>query len=173
MGLRLITCACGHPAMRPTGEINRAERRGWPLWCSQACAGLARRIERTDEERRQIKAAYDAQRRVELADEIRAKKRAYHLRTYDPAKAAEERQKRMPRHVEYCRRPEYRKWKADYDRKHLAAKQYGPFAEAALILRDIETEVLSRIDRTEIARQNGTLNKKQSRRRDYDQAVGS
>ena len=72
------------------------------------------------------------------------------------------------RHAEYVRRPEYRKWKAQYDRQHRARKFYGPFAEAALTLFDLEAEISSRATRTEIYTANGTLNKWTQRRRDYE-----
>ena len=115
-----------------------------------------------------MKAAYDARRRAELCDRLKAEKAAYHKRTYDPAKAAEQRKARMPRHVEYCRRPEYRNWKVEYDRKYRAQKDFGDFAEVALVLRDIEAEVGARVTRTEVYRQNGTLNKWIQRRREYE-----
>jgi hypothetical protein len=38
--------------------------------------------------------------------------------------AAEYRKQRMHLHVEYCRRPEYRAWKREYDRKY-RAKEFG------------------------------------------------
>lgn len=169
--LRLITCACGHPAMRPTGEINRALKRGWPLWCSRECAGLARRKERSEAELKAAKAAYDRRRRTELAEQLRAAKREYHKRTYDPAKAAEERRRKMPRHVEYCRRPEYRAKKADYDKRRLAQQQFGDLWESQLLVLELETEILSRASRYEIDLQNGKLNKATRRKREYEQSV--
>jgi hypothetical protein len=39
---------------------------------------------------------------------LKAKKRAYFERTYDPRKAAVERKKRMHLHVAYCREPRYK-----------------------------------------------------------------
>ena len=79
----------------------------------------------------------------------------------------------MPQHVEYCRQPEYRVWKKEYDKHHLARKQYGDFGEAVIALRELEQEVTDRIERTDIYAANGTLNKKQTRRRDYDRAYSN
>ena len=79
----------------------------------------------------------------------------------------------MPYHVEYCRRPDYRKWKQNYDRKYRAAKDFGAFGEAAIILNDLQNEILSRASRYEIDLASGTLNKKLQRRRDYDKAFRS
>ena len=65
-------------------------------------------------------------------------------------------------------RIEYRKWKAEYDRKYRSQKLYGPFAEAFLTLRELEEEIGVRATRTEIYTANGTLNKWKQRRRDYE-----
>ena len=150
-----------------TGRLNRALKIGAPLYCGRYCAGLARRLKNppTEAERKEAKRLYDARRRVEKADEIRAKKSEYFKRTYDPAKAAEERKAKMPRHIEYCRRPEYKAWKRDYDKRYLARKKFGEFAEAALMLQDIEREIDQQATRYEIYRTNGTLNKALMRRR--------
>src|SRR5258708_23138469 len=75
-------------------------------------------------------------------ERLRAEKAAYFQRTYDPVKAAVERRKIMPRHVEYCRQPEYVAWKRGYDRTYRAKKDFGPFWEAALLVEDIGNEVL-------------------------------
>ena len=119
------------------------------------------------------KAEYDAKRRIELADHIKTQKAAYFQRTYDPDKARVERKERAAQHAEYCRQPEYRKWKSQYDRKHRANKYFGEFAEASLLLNDIEREINSRASRYEIYLQNGILNKIQQRKRTYEQETGN
>lgn len=164
-------CAyCGNPSPQSWSSINRALKGGKPIYCDRKCAGLGRRKGKTVEQKKEEKRLYDMKRREELADRIKAEKAAYHRRTYDPAKAAETRKDRMPYHVEYCRRPEYRAWKRDYDKHYLARKHYGEFGEAALILREIENAVgESGVDRFQRAASSGTLNKKQTRRRTYEQ----
>jgi hypothetical protein len=97
-------------------RLNRAAEIGAPLYCGKACAGLGRRSFKSQEQKRADKAAYDAIRRVELAGRIKAEKAAHHKATYDPVKAAIERKARMHKHVAYCRRPEYRVKKSQYDR---------------------------------------------------------
>lgn len=165
----LIRCAhCGKEADKHTGTVNRSTAAGRPLYCSRECAGLAKRKFKTVEQRKAEKSAYDAKRRVELADKIKAEKRAYHLRTYDPAKAAVKRKARMPRHVEYCRRPEYRAWKREYDKQYRAEKEYGEFAECFLLAMEIRDECLSRMSDYEIRLEKGTMNKALKRRRDYE-----
>lgn len=61
----------------------------------------------------------------------------------------------MDRHVEYCRRPDYRAKKREYDRR-LRAREYATFADAHMLLVDIEREVRSRITDYDIRVQNGT-----------------
>jgi hypothetical protein len=99
---------------------------------------------------------------------LKIKKKEYFQKTYDPEKAAIERKANLPRHVEYCRQPKYRKYKKGYDAKHRAKNDYGEFWEAFLALREIEREVRKRMSWYEIEKQNGTLNKHQQRRRDYE-----
>lgn len=123
------------------GSINRAVREGKPLYCDRTCAGLARRISSSQKKRR--KSLYDARRRTELAAEISAQKQAYYQRTRNPEKEREYRRANMDRHVEYCRQPEYVEGKAVYDQERRAA-EYGPYADAYLLLLDLEREVRSR-----------------------------
>lgn len=165
-----ITCAhCGKVADKAAGAVNRARKVGLAIYCDRICAGLGRRKQpKSVEQRKAEKRAYDAVRRDALADEIKAAKAAYHKRTYDPAKAAIHRQKRMPYHVEYCRRPEYREWKREYDRQYRASKEYGEFAECFLLVMDIRAECLSQMTDYEIRLEKGTINKRLQRRRDYD-----
>lgn len=164
-----ITCAhCGKAAEKSAGAVNRARKVGLALYCDRTCAGLGRRKPpKSIEQKKAEKQSYDAARRIALADKIRAAKREHHKRTYDPVKAAEERKLRMPRHVEYCRRPEYVAWKREYDRLYRANKEYGEFAECFLLVMDIRAECLSRMTDYEIRLEKGTLNKRQQRRRDY------
>jgi len=149
-------------------HINRAARGGSHVYCGRECAGIARRKHKTDDQKKREKAEYDKARRLELADRIKAEKAEFHRRTYDPERAAIERKRRMPKHVEYCRRPEYRAKKAEYDREYRAKMEFGEFWEAAILALDIRRTCLELSDDTEIRRQNGTLNKHQNRRRNYD-----
>lgn len=166
-----VTCPhCGVKAFLPTNYVNRAERECRKIYCSRECSGLGRRIERTKADKVAAKAAYDAEYRAKNREMLKAKKHEYFKATYDPIKAAEERKLKMPKHVEYCRRPEYKKWKVQYDRKYRATKDFGSFGEAAIVLYDLQSEILSRASRYEIDLASGTLNKKLQRRRDYDKA---
>lgn len=163
-----IYCAsCGSLLHKKTGEINRAAKNGRQLYCGRSCAGLARRLKNppSEAERKEAKRLYDAKYREEKKSEIKIKKRDYFKRTYDPVKAAEDRKKRMPKHVEYCSQPAYKAWKREYDKNYRAKKYFGVFAEAAILLQDIEREIAKQATRYEIYRINGTLNKAQKRKR--------
>ena len=96
------------------------------------CSGLGRRKNKTDGQKKQEKRLYDMEYRAKNREMLKRKKRAYFQRTYDPAKAAIERKQGMPQHLEYCRRPAYKEWKRDYDRR-LRAREYGPFADAHML----------------------------------------
>lgn len=168
MATTKINCPqCSAEFDAENGRLNGALKTGSPIYCGRVCAGMARRLAilPTKAERKEAKRLYDAQRRIEKAEEIKAKKRDYFKRTYDPIKAAEKRKERMLKHVEYCRKPEYKVWKRGYDRCYLAEKKFGEFAKAALLLQDIEREIDERATRYEIYRTNETLNKAQTRRR--------
>lgn len=172
MSLTQIECAyCGCLVFKQAGVVNRARRICAPIYCGRACAGLGRRNGKTIEERRAEKKEYDARRRVVLADQIKAAKHEYFKRTYDPVKAAEHRQTRMPYHVEYCRRPEYRTKKKVYDRVYRAKKDYGPLWECQVLTLQIREAALSIMSDYEIRLSKGTLTKRQQRKRDYERSL--
>ena len=118
------------------------------------------------------KRLYDIEYRKRNKDILRAKKAAWFQRTYDPVEAAKKRKARMPYHVEYCRQPEYKRWKRAYDMAYRARRQFGEFWESAIILQDLENEILSRVSRYEIGLMNETINKTQKRRREYERLIG-
>lgn len=168
-----IACArCGVFAFKESGAVNRARKIGAPLYCGRMCAGLARRQDRTKAEKVAAKRLYDMEYRRKNRALLKIKKAAYHQATYDPATAAKVRKANMARHVAYCQRPEYKEWKQKYDAAYRAKRLFGPFWESALLLLQLDSEILSRATRYEIALANGTLNKALLRRRDYERTVG-
>lgn len=141
-----ITCAhCGKPAMKEVAWVNRSRRMGMNVYCSRVCSGLGRRVERTDEEWKRLKAEYDRERRTVLGAEMREQKREYHRRTYDPAKARERRKARASWHVEYCRKyyadPARKREKYEYDRQRRAEMTAGEYAECMILLTDLWKEI--------------------------------
>ena len=149
-GLDLYVAAGGESAI-----IGRAESPNLPEECKK-------KIE---------KAEYDRQYRLKNLESLKIKKAEYFQRTYDPVTAKAKRKQRMHRHVEYCRTPKYRAYKQKYDQIYRAKKQYGEFYESALLLNELETEVTERLDFTERAALKGTLNKRQTRKRNYEQSI--
>lgn len=166
--MRLVCTMCNAAFDCATGRFNRAKAIGAPLYCCRACAGIARRTPKpSDQERRASKAAYDRERRQRLGDRLKAEKRAYYEanRSRILAEMTKKRPAKMAAHIEYCRRPEYRAYKSEYDKLRLVRKQFGEFAEAALTLRNLETEIDAKASRYEVYMQNRTINKAQTRRR--------
>lgn len=123
---------------------------------------MARRVSTTYKKRR--KSDYDARRRIEKGAELRAQKRDYYQRTRNPEKERERRQAGMARHVEYCRRPEYKAAKADYDSAR-RAQEYGPYADAYLLLLDLEREIRSRATSYERRKARGYYTRDAQQRR--------
>lgn len=163
--------SCGAVVQQSQGSINRAIRLGKPIYCDRVCAGLARRV--PPDQKKESKRLYDAQRRTELTSEISVKKAEYYRRTRDPAKERGRRQAGMGRHVEYCRQPEYVAYKTKYDRER-RAKEYGEFADAYLLLLDLEREVRSQASGYERRKARGYYTRSaQQRRRELWQATGN
>jgi len=166
----IIICPhCKKKADIKAGYVNRAKKLGVPRYCSKACSGLARKIERTDEEKKRLKAEYDKKHRKIFAEDIKKAKAAAFKKDYkeNPEKYRAIRRRRKDEHNEYCRRPEYKKWKAEYDQKHRAKKNYGEFAECHLLIREIEKEY----DQREILQINNLHNKTQKRKRKWKQQL--
>jgi hypothetical protein len=159
-------CAhCRKVKDKPTGEVNRARAAGLNLYCNRRCAGFGRRKGKTTAQKRAEKAAYDKIYRIKNLERITAQKAARHKETYDPAKAAVERKKRMPLHVQYCRQPWYKAWKKEYDLKY-RAKKFEAFADAYQLTIELNREIKRRMSNAEIKYQNGCANKAQRNRRE-------
>lgn len=171
--MKIICHQCGLQTEKRTGEVNRALNAGLKLFCSKVCFGLSRRNGKTAKQKKAEKAAYDQEYRKRDPEALKAKKAAYYQRTHDPIREAEIRKGRMPRHIEYCRRPEYREWKKTYDRQYRAVKHYGDYAECFLLVMDIREECLSRMSDYEIRLSNGTLNKSTQRKRDNERSYSN
>lgn len=161
-------CAlCGTAFDRRTGAVNRARSIGAPLYCGRLCAGLGRRVAKPpDDVRRAAKAEYDRQRREVLGERIRAEKRAYYQANRERilADMTAKRPAKMPYHVAYCATPEYKAKKAAYD-KRKRFEAFGPFADAAMILDELEKEISARASRYEIYIANGRFTRSAQQRR--------
>jgi hypothetical protein len=168
----LIVCGqCGCDALLEAGAVNRARRRRMNVYCGRKCSGLGRRTNKTREQKIEEKRLYDMEYRAKNLADITRKKKEYFRRSYDPEKARIERKANMARHVEYCRRPEYKEYKRQYDRKFRAKSDYGEFWESFLLVMDLDKEVDSRMTDYEVRQINGTNGKTQKRRRDYERLI--
>lgn len=149
MSLRVpFTCAyCGSVGTKASSHANRSARIGAALYCDRSCAAAARKTDtRSLAEKRADKRAYDKAYRA-TNDAMLQRKRAEWYARYGPAnrqKEAEKRRERMPQHVEYCRQPQYRAKKHEYDVQRVSAK-YDEFAEAHRILVELEREIRRRV----------------------------
>lgn len=169
--MKIICAYCKKESEKLSGCVNRAKRLGLNIYCSRICSGLGRRVERTEEQKKQIKSEYDKQRRKELHNLISEKKKAFFKKDYteNPEKYRAWRKKRSPKHSEYCRQPEYKKKKVEYDKQHRAKKYYGEYAESFLLIMDISKEYDNRI----IKQQQGLTNKAKIRKRSWQQKTNS
>ncbi len=172
--MTLIFCPqCKTSVEKAAGVVNRARAIGSPIYCGRVCAGLARRQPpKSDEQKRREKASYDTEYRLKNKAILKAKKAAAYKANPNRERERTYRQANMHRHVEYCRRPDYRQKKVLYDQQRRAKIFYGPFAQSFLTLLELENEIASRASRNEIYRQNGTQCKSVKRKREYDKAIG-
>ena|SRR3990167_2456022 len=158
-------CAhCGTKADKPAGEVNRARRAGYRLFCGRRCSGLARRQWKSAAQRKREKRLYDMEYRRKNRALLKAKKAAYYQANRDPEKERAHRKANMARHVEYCRQPKYKAYKHEYDRQY-RARDFGPFAEAYLLAIDLNREIKGRMTNEQIKRENQTWGKRQARAR--------
>jgi hypothetical protein len=155
---------CGKVGGKSASEINRARNVGAKLFCDRRCAGLAKRRHKPKAQKVEEKRIYDVAYRQKNIGRITVRKAEYHKRTYDPVKAAIERKKRAAFHVEYCRRPSYKLWKREYDRRRRDG-EYGTFAEAFRLTVELNREIKERATNEQIRIANGTWSKPQHRRR--------
>jgi len=161
--MKAICGYCGKEFEMLTGAYNRAMKNGMRVFCSRKHSGLARRVKRSKKEKKELKRIYDSQYRVVNADKLRNKKQEYFKKDYSahPRKYRNWRKRKQKWQNEYCRQPEYRKWKKEYDRSYRAKKYYGPMADAFLAWLDLKNFIDNRFAK----QQNELTNKSQKRKR--------
>ena len=152
---------CGKVTLREKSQVDAGRHK----YCNRKCFGLARRLNRSDGEKKALKREYDKQYRANHREILKDKKADWFQKTYDPKKAAIERKKTMPRHVLYCQSPEYRKKKKAYDKIHRAKKYYGEFWETCIALVELQRVIRSQISMYESRKERGLLNKTLERSR--------
>jgi len=100
----------------------------------------------------------------EKDEKIKKAKAENYQKNRDPEKERIKRKENMHRHVEYCRKPEYKAKKSDYDKKK-RLDEYGYFSECKKLLMELEKEIRSRITRYEIYVANGRFTRSAIERR--------
>lgn len=159
----MIKCKCGYCGNgieKQTGHYNRAIKLGLKVYCDRKCFGLGKRIEKSSEQKKKEKAEYDKTYRA-TSPTLKKRKADFHKKTYNPQRQKEINRQRYPSHLEYLRQPKYRDYKKRYDQKYRTNKLYGEFAEAAIILAELERLLPSK----QIKYDNGVTIKKQSQKR--------
>lgn len=167
--VKLICGACGKEYEKSTGHYNRAIKVGYKMFCSHACSFEHRKVERTNEEKKALKSEYDKKRRNgPIREVILKKKKEYYVSHRDPVKEAQYRkEKRMPYHVEYCRKPEYRTKKKVYDQQYKNQKEYGEYAECAILAEKIKKTIIGMADKANLRTIQGTNNKSKKRKKQW------
>ncbi len=171
MAKSLIICGhCGKESLRQNGHINRTKKEGRKLFCNQKCFGLSRRDGKSIEQKKQEKRDYDKEYRSKNREMLKTKKKQQYERRKDEIEAKRKILRKTPEYKEYRRRylatDKYKNYKHKYDRVYRCKKKYGEYWEAASVLIDIEKELTPH--KYETKKINKTLNKAQTRRRDYE-----
>ena len=163
-----FTCAyCGKEGTKHISQYHWSIRQGLNQYCNRKCSGLGRRTNETKEEKKVYKQWYDLFIRASLTDDERdlmslQKLVLFHLDyRSNPDKYRKWRQQRMSAHVEYCRQPEYKVYKKKYDERYKAQLHYGGYWEAAIILKNLEKSIPSRL----AYKQNKFYNKSTTKRK--------
>lgn len=159
--MKAICPICKNEFSARVCDVNRAKSKGYDVTCGIVCGGIRRRSNKTKEQKVAEKAEYDKEYRKR--EGWHEKHRASWKRNYDPVQAAEYRKSRMHKHVEYCRQPEYKEWKKQYDAMYRAKLNFGEYAEAFLILEELYKLIPNR----EVKLINGLTNKTQIRKRKW------
>ena len=54
--VKVICAHCGNECQKESGHVNRSRKNGSPLFCSRDCSGARRRLNRSDDEKKALKA---------------------------------------------------------------------------------------------------------------------
>lgn len=166
---------CGCSAQKSTGHYNRSIKTGAKLFCSKKCSDTFRKKDIPIAIKKLNKRLYDMEYRAKNRAMIKKKKAAYFQKSNaeNPERYKAQRQKRMPKHVEYCRQPKYKEKKHTYDRKRYAKDKFGDLWEIHVLAMDITEEAQRRMSKFEMMQKKGTINKAQRRKRKWKSLMQS
>lgn len=149
------------------GQRRQSIRLGLPVYCNRECAGLGRRTNETEEEKKVHKQWYDLFIRASREEDEYWLYRFmgavnFHMDyAANPDKYRKVRKEKQEIHNEYCRQPKYKEYKKGYDAQYRAKKNFGGYRECAIILNKLDNE----IDYRESKRQNKLYNKSTTKRK--------
>lgn len=83
--------------------------------------------------KKEKKRLYDMEYRRLNKEKLKEKKAKWFKAHYNPEKAAIERKLKSAQHSEYCRKPEYKKYKSEYDK----IARHGEFRECYELMEQI------------------------------------
>ncbi len=163
-----IVCPfCSCKKMKYKGHVNRANKIGAPVYCSKLCSALARKDNKSIEQKKSEKAEYDRVYREKNEAALKVKRHNWFMQDYaaNPEKYRQFRKDKYQKHLEYLSTPEYKAWKKKYDRRYHSSKKYGEFGECAVLLEEIEQILVQHIPRHERYVDKNSYNKSQKRKR--------
>lgn len=131
MAITMGTYVCPHcnesftmEASQYNHRLKNKPKKGPPkIYCSKTCSGLARRTSKA--EKIEAKRLYDIEYREKNKESLKKKNQEYNSSPAGRAMQKRARDKKKDYHLEYCRTPEYRAWKREYDQKRVFIKMYG------------------------------------------------
>lgn len=105
----IVNCQyCNKPVEKETGHVNRAKKQNHNLYCNRICSGKARRVKRTDKEKKALKAEYDKEYRKKNYEKLKIKKQKYNQTPEGRAAQKRNREKRKDYHNAYWRKRDQR-----------------------------------------------------------------
>lgn len=139
-------------------------------YCSMKCSGIGCR--NSKEEKLLLKKLYDIQRRDELGDVLKYRKRKAYYENHEEHLKRQKKYRTTAKYKRYMKKflktyytDEWKKHKKDYDRKFRSKRNFGEFWESAYVELLINDEIKKTHTKYDVALENGTLNKSLRRKR--------
>lgn len=110
--------------------------------------------------KKEKKRLYDLEYRRKNKEKIKDKKKAYYQTESGKAASKRNRDKMKKYHAEYCRTPEYRLKKHEYDSVNWYVRKYGEYWECMQIVEKIEKKVIQLVpDKYERSKMRGVVDR--------------
>jgi len=154
-------CNCFYCGKRFYRNPAHIKRYGCKLsFCSQKHFGLSYRTGKSKKQLKEEKQLYDVEYRRINKKHIKATHKTYNESPNGRAMQKRNRDKFKNYHLEYCRTPEYRRWKKASDEIYRAKKFFGEWWECMILVKKIKSEVCRLVPEPyERAKMRGTIAK--------------